>query len=283
MSHMSTEKVCLTMDVFVKTLLSDRVRVAPSDIANNIQTKVMEMTKARMEGRCTRHGYIKPGSIEVIKIAPGTVRMVSLNGDVIFTVYYKAMVCNPQIGSIVQARVTNMNKFGVLAEVYADVGEGNRVPVLEVIVAKQGGSVQSDIDLNSVQLNKVYSIEILGKKYLLNDKKISAIGRIVKSEHASFQNDDTDVEDQEEGGGVDAADAENNSETEQEADEEQEGAADGSEQEKEDSYDDETDGSDFEGFGEEEDFSGGDEGEVDDPDDADEPDDDLSVYSTEGI
>jgi DNA-directed RNA polymerase subunit E'/Rpb7 len=276
------------MDVFVKTLLSDRVRIAPSDIANDVHTKVMEMIKERMEGRCTRHGYIKPGSIEIVKIAPGTVRMVSLNGDVIFTVYYKAFVCNPQIGSIVQARVTNMNKFGVLAEVYADVGDDTRVPVLEVIVAKQGGSIQSDVDLNSVQLNKTYSIEILGKKYLLNDKKISAIGRIVKSEHASVQNDDTDVDEPEEGGGVGAegGDGENNSETEQEADadEEQEGAAEGSDQEKEDSYDDETDGSDFEGFGEEEDFVEDEEVEVDDAvDDADEPDDDVSVYSAEGI
>ncbi len=272
------------MDVFVKTLLSDRVRVAPSDIANDVHKKVMNLIKDRMEGRCTRHGYIKPGSIEIIKIAPGTVRMVSLNGDVIYTVFYKALVCNPQIGSIVQARVTNTNKFGVLAEVYADVGEETRVPVLEVIVAKQGGSIQSDIDLNSVQINKMYSIEILGKKYLLNDKKISAIGRIVKTEHASVQNDDTDVDEPEEGGVAEGGDGENNSETEQEADEEQEGAAEGSDQEKEDSvYDDDTDGSDFEGFGEEDDFIEDEEVEVDDADDVEEPDDDLSVYSAEGI
>jgi len=272
-------------DVFVKTLLSDRVRVAPSDIANDIHEKVKAMVVCRVEGRCTRHGYVKPGSIDIVKIAPGTVRMVSLNGDVIFMVFYRAMVCNPQIGSIVQARVTNMNKFGILAEVYAEVDDA-RVPVLEVIVAKQGGSVQSDIDLNGVQINKVYSIEILGKKYLLNDKKISAIGRIVKTEHASVQNDETDVEDPEvaEGGANDAVDGENNSETEQDADEEQDGVVEGSDQEKEESYDDESaaDGSDFEGFGEEEDFL--EEEEVDDPDaDIEEPEDDVSVYSVDGI
>lgn len=269
-------------EVFVKTLLSDRIRIAPNDIANDIHDKVRAMVMRRVEGRCTRHGYVKPGSIDIVKIAPGTVRMVSLNGDVIYTVYYRALVCNPQIGSIVQARVTNMNKFGILAEVYGEVDDG-RVPVLEIIVAKQGGSVQSDIDLNSVQLNKVYSIEILGKKYLLNDKKISAIGRIVKTEHASVQNDDTDVEDQEaEGGANDAGDGENNSETEQDGDEEQDGAAEGSDQEKEDSYDDDTDGSDFEGFGEEDDFL--EEEDVDEPDgEIDEQDDDTSVYSVEGI
>ena len=271
------------MDVFVKSLLSDRVRVAPGDISNNIHETVGAMVKRRVEGHCTRHGYVKPGSVEIIKIAPGTLRMVSLNGDVIYTTYYKALVCNPQIGSIVQARVTSTNKFGVLAEVYTDVEEG-RVPVLEIIIAKQG-AIQSDVDLNSVQVNKTYSVEIMGKKYMLNDKKISAIGKIVQSEHPLVQNDEPDVEDDPEDvpNEDDDSDDANNSETEPE---EQEGAGEVSEQEKEDSYDGESEGSDFAGFVEDEEFvEEEDEIDVDDPDAdvADEVDDDASVYSTEGI
>lgn len=166
------------MDVFVKSILTDRVRLSPEDICTDFRDKVSEVIRSRVEGKCSRHGYIKPSSTEVLKISPGSLRMFSLNGDVIYTVVFKALVCNPVIGSVVSARVTNTNKFGILAEVSLMSDEGTRHTVMEVIVAKQG-AIRSDVDLARVQLNDVVNIEILGKKFELNDKRISAIGRIV--------------------------------------------------------------------------------------------------------
>lgn len=234
------------MDIFVKSLLTDRVRLAPHEIAKDFNAKVIQSLRSRVEGKCTRHGYIKPGSVDVIKIAPGALRMISLNGDIIYTVYYKAMVCNPQVGSIVEARVTNTNKFGILAEVVVDIN-GNRTTVLEIIVAKQG-SIRSDVDVNSVQLNKTYNMEIMGKKYELNDRKISAIGRIVKSSRNIGNDPDDDtvdaddvVSDNDDNDDEDEDDGDNDTE-----DEPLEGGADASEQEKESTYEEESEASEFE-------------------------------------
>lgn len=168
------------MDVFVKSILTDRVRLSPEDVTTEFKEKVSSIIRSRVEGKCSRHGYIKPSSTEVLKISPGSLRMFSLNGDVIYTVVFKALVCNPVIGSVVSARVTNTNKFGILAEVTLMSDDGVRHTVMEIIVAKQG-AIRSEVDMTRVQLNDVVNIEILGKKFELNDKRISAIGRIVTS------------------------------------------------------------------------------------------------------
>lgn len=259
----------------MKSLLTDRVRLAPHEIAKDFDAKVINTLRTRVEGKCTRHGYIKPGSVDVIKIAPGALRMISLNGDVIYTVYYKALVCNPQVGSIVEARVTNTNKFGILAEVIVDIN-GTKTTVLDIIVAKQG-SIRSDVDVNSVQLNKTYNMEIMGKKYELNDKKISAIGRIVKSSRSSHggnigndQDDDTVVHDDSGSDNDDDDDEDEDDDGDNDTEDEPlEGGADASEQEKESTYE-ESEVSEFEVADDEELLE-------DDEIDADIDDDDADV------
>lgn len=187
------------MEVFVKSLLVDRVKLSPQQLAKDYKDTVAHALRAKMEGRCTRHGYIRPNSIEVVKISPGALRMFSLNGDVVYTVAYKAQVCNPAVNSIVEAHVTNTNKFGVLAEVWIEASDSNGLPkratVLEIIIAKQGAFASDDV--HNVQVGDKVNVEILGKKFELNDKRISAVGKIVKRappEDVTPQSDATEIE-----------------------------------------------------------------------------------------
>ncbi len=173
-----------TDNIFVKSILTDTVKIDAKYVSKNYKDVVKEMIKKRNEGVCTKHGYIKPNSLEILKYSVGKLRMISLNGDILCTAQFKADICNPVIGSVVKGKVTNINKFGVLVETTTKIldedGNPKIIPVMEIIITKQG-AIKSDIDISKVAINDQVNVKILGKKFELNDKKISAIGCIVSN------------------------------------------------------------------------------------------------------
>lgn len=175
-----------TASIFITSLLTDTIRLAPNELTNKYRDLLLNIIKKRCEGVCSKHGYIRPDSIEIVKVSAGNVRMVSLNGDVIFTIQYKADVCNPAVGTLVRATVANINKFGILAETYIpiinDSGTTTNTPVISIIVTKQGVGIVGNVNLDKIKIGDEVNIEILGRKFELNDKKISAIGKIVQTE-----------------------------------------------------------------------------------------------------
>lgn len=158
--------------IFIRMQLCEKIKLEPAFISSSYKDEVLKRLKAKVEGICTKHGYIRPDSIEIYKVCSGRVELIGLNGSTVFDVYFWADVCNPLLGSILKCRVTNINKFGILVEA------GN---IIEAIVAKNSVSIQSDVDLEKVRIGDEVMIEVVGKKYELNDKKISLIARIVRN------------------------------------------------------------------------------------------------------
>jgi DNA-directed RNA polymerase subunit E'/Rpb7 len=181
-------------NIFMKMLLNDKVKLEPAFLSKRYKEEVLRRLKLRLEGVCSRHGFIKPNSIQLHKVCIGKVELISLNGNVQFDVSFYADICNPLIGSVIKSKVLNVNKFGILAE-----SEG----VVEIIVAKNSIGIQSEIDLNRVRIGDELLIEVVGKKFELNDKKISLIGRVVKDAKAILQSNQDLVEDEGDGEGDD--------------------------------------------------------------------------------
>jgi len=159
------------MDIFMRMLLCEKVKLEPAFLSTQYKDEVLRRLKAKVEGVCTRHGYVKPGSIEVHKICIGKVEMIGLNGMTQYDVYFHADICNPLLGSTIRCRVANFNKFGILAEAES---------VIEAVIPKNSIDIHSDVDLEKVRIGDDIIIEVVGKKYELNDKKMCLVGRIVQ-------------------------------------------------------------------------------------------------------
>ena len=162
-------------NIFYRVMLNDRIKIEPKYLSKSYRTYVTNRLKNSMEGVCTKHGLIKQGSIDVYKVAPGCIELIGLDGSVVFDVYYHAEVCNPLVGSIIKANVVNVNKFGILAE---------SAGILEIIVAKNSVNIAHDsvVNLDTIQIGQTVTVEVVGKKFELGDKKISIVGRIVSTE-----------------------------------------------------------------------------------------------------
>lgn len=159
-------------NIFYRTLLNDKIKIEPKYISRQFRKNILSNLKATVEGICTKHGFIKEGSVELFKVSPGNVDLTGLNGYVVFDTYYYADVCNPMIGNIVKATVMNVNKFGILADVMG---------ILEIVISKNSVSIVHDagIDIDAIKIGDAILVEVIGKKFELSDKKISIVGRIV--------------------------------------------------------------------------------------------------------
>ena len=209
----------------------------------------MRALKQSKEGICSNHGYIKRNSIKIIKISSGKVEMSTFHGYMNFMVKYSAMVCNPVKGNIVNAIVVNMNNFGILCSSFITEDNGSNTPILEIIIPKHSLTIQSDVDLkNNVQINNEVKVQIVGKKYQLYNKKISIIGKIVKSNNVNVKLDDNidlsqSIDDDEDDLELDISD------DEEEEDEKNEDEEEGDEEDKnneEDDFDEDVENSDIE-------------------------------------
>ena len=169
-------------DIFIKAVLVDKVKLKPRALCKNKSVLFQDMLAQRFEGVCTYHGYIKKGSISIVRYTAGLVKDVFLNGDVEYHVTYNALVCNPAIGSTVRAKVINQNMFGILGEVSV-MCNGQTVPVLEVIITKMT-DVDDDakVSFDDIAINDMINVEILKKKFELGDTKILNVGRIIKND-----------------------------------------------------------------------------------------------------
>lgn len=169
-------------DIFVRTLLTDKVKLRPSQISSKLKNHLLTSLQTKFEGLCSYHGFIRPQSIEIFKYSLGYIQALSLNGDVEYVVNYYADVCNPSIGSVVHTKVVNTNKFGILAHTGIKDENGKFMPIMEIVIARSMINAQNDRNVDDINIGEDVHVEILGKKFELTDKKIQAIARIMETD-----------------------------------------------------------------------------------------------------
>ena len=194
------------MDIFIKNICKETIKIEPRYLNNNFDNEIYKRLVRKVEGKCTHHGYIRKKSIEIYKILPGIIEMSTLSGYVNYEVYFYADICNPLNNTIVKAKVKNMNPFGILSESGYEDGI-DFITVLEVVTPKNSLKINSEIDMDKLQIGDNINIEILSTKYQLGDESINVIGRIVEDEtvkkiyydrkefHKDIKNDDEFTED----------------------------------------------------------------------------------------
>lgn len=168
--------------LYIRSKLQDTVLLKPSEIGSNYMDIVQHHLVSMFEGCCSRHGFIRPRSITIEFVSEARVVSMSLNGDIHVDVHYYADVCNPHVGMVLHARVVKVNiRLGVMAHCQdVDSISGTSFSVIEAMVPRQMIEKPSEVPLDDVKEGELVFIEVLKKRFELNDQKISVIGRILK-------------------------------------------------------------------------------------------------------
>jgi DNA-directed RNA polymerase subunit E'/Rpb7 len=178
------------MSIFLPIRFKSSVQLTPADLRMEIDEILLRKLKDSYEGKCTRYGYIAPGSLQILKRSMGMCVKQHFNGHMKYEIVCRAEACNPPVMTTVSATVKNKNELGIYAESIITVGDRD-IPVLDIIVPKTVGFA-SEVDLNSVQTGQTIYVKVLTKKFKLYDKQISIIGTAVASMNAN-DDDKSDV------------------------------------------------------------------------------------------
>jgi DNA-directed RNA polymerase subunit E'/Rpb7 len=155
------------------------IQLSPEELGESFDETIITKLKSTHEGICSRFGYIKPGSLEVVRRSMGMFGKQHFNGHIRFELVCRGEVCNPPQGMVVDGVVKNKNALGLLVTSNITIGNES-VPVLDIIVPRKSNGISSEIDLDSVQIGDSILVMVMGKRYQLNDTSISIIGRAVK-------------------------------------------------------------------------------------------------------
>jgi DNA-directed RNA polymerase subunit E'/Rpb7 len=159
-------------NIYFETLVMKKVVVEPRYLTTNIDEYILKILKSRYEGKCIHEGYIKVDSMSIEKKSIGLLYGSHFTGDITYNVLFKAEVCNPMAGNIIEFEVRNKNPMclsGVLGP-------------MEIVIPKE--MCQEDLKaLNAYQIGDKIKVEVVKSRYFPNGTNIRVIGKLASKKN----------------------------------------------------------------------------------------------------
>jgi DNA-directed RNA polymerase subunit E'/Rpb7 len=170
-------------------LFEEKVSLLPSDFSGrdtrgkkveeelDIESLLLEKLAARLEGKCSQHGYVVPGSLTLLSRSMGYVENGRFTGDIVYHVQAEGDVIYPPDGTVLEGRVEKMNTMGmfVVYEVKDKKNpESNSYPAIKIILPRDLQIGKEDF--NSVEPGDQVQLEVKKSRFQVNDEFILCVG-----------------------------------------------------------------------------------------------------------
>lgn len=179
--------------MFMPIKFNTSVQLTPKELTSKYEDIIMDKLKSNLENICSKHGYIKKNSIKIIKRSAGYFKEHHFNGNIAFDLDCIAEICNPAQDSVIKCIVKAKNNLGLRAE-----GMYDNIAILEVIIPKITSGIQSEVNIDTVNVGDEIKVQVCGKKFTLYDKMISIVGKIIKEKDENIlvatPNDDEEIQ-----------------------------------------------------------------------------------------
>ena len=151
-----------------EAFFQEKVYLTPKDLRNDIESFddiLLLKIKERLEQRCSPHGYVMPGTLEILTKSVGMVDSGRFSGDWAFLVKAKGNVLNPPEGTRVEVEVLKSNKMGVYA-VYENA--------IRLMVPRD--LHLGDEEFDALKVGDRIKVEIQKSRFQLRDPFIVSVG-----------------------------------------------------------------------------------------------------------
>ena len=152
-------------------VFEEPVSLTPKDLRapiKSLNTILEGKLRARLEGKCSRHGYVMSDSIQLLSRSLGTADRGRFTGNFLFHVQAEGKVLNPPDRTILEGEVIRKNKMGLYVN-YKDA--------IRIIVPRDANIGKDDFDL--VEIGEIISVEIKKSRFQVNDEYILSVGLFV--------------------------------------------------------------------------------------------------------
>jgi S1 RNA binding domain len=151
-----------------EAFFQEKVYLTPKDLRNEIgsvDTILINKLKERLEQRCSPHGYVLPGTLELLTRSAGMVDSGRFSGDWAFLVKAKGSVLHPPEGTMVEVEILKNNKMGI----YAEYENAIRIMVPRDLHL-------GDEEFDQLKVGERIRVEIQKSRFQLRDPFIVSVG-----------------------------------------------------------------------------------------------------------
>ena len=160
-------------DIYESKVLSENINLSPKDTNYNIDEIIKKKLADKVEGKCVKEGYVRPGSIEIISRSSGHLINSDFTGKTNYVITFKADVCILSDNQIITCEVFNVDKSSVICY----VGDPSVSPV-ELYLYKQHHI--GNIDYANLKPEHIVKIKIVKSRFEFKYTQIRAIGELVE-------------------------------------------------------------------------------------------------------
>jgi hypothetical protein len=162
------------MSLFKPVYMDQRVALSPTeyrDAAPDIDAFLTGKIRKGLEGTCCIHGYVRPGSTQLLARSMGQAEHGRFTGDFIYNCKVRIACLLPYANQVVTAQILMVNKLGAYALV---VEEGRVREAMRILLPRDLHIGNQEFD--ALAAGQGARVRILRSRFQNNDAFIQAVG-----------------------------------------------------------------------------------------------------------
>jgi len=162
------------MTLFKPVFIDQRVALKPTefqDAASDIDAYLVDKIRKDLEGQCCSHGYVRPGSVQILARSMGQAEHGRFTGDFLYYCKVRIMCLLPNADQIIEGRILKMNKLGGYALV---VDEGRLREAMRILLPRDLHLGNADFD--ALEVGQGVRIRLLRSRFQSKDAFIQSVG-----------------------------------------------------------------------------------------------------------
>jgi DNA-directed RNA polymerase subunit E'/Rpb7 len=167
-------KTALRMTLFKPVYIDHRLSLSPTelhDAAADIDAFLVKKIRKAIEGQCCTHGYVRPGSTQILARSMGQAEHCRFTGDFIYHCKVRILCLLPEAGQIIDARILKVNKLGAYALI---VDDGIIQEAMRILVPRDLHLGNEEFD--ALEIDQGIKVRLLSSRFQANDAFIQAVG-----------------------------------------------------------------------------------------------------------
>jgi len=161
-------------------LFEEQIALTPKDLSQNIEsidTILKEKLQKKLEGKCSRNGFVVPGKLNVLSRSMGTMERGRFTGSILFHIQAEAEVLNPPEGATLEGVVIRKNKMGMY--VSYSVNDSKKEDAIRVIIPRDLHI--GDENFEKIEIGERVKVQIKKSRFQINDPYILSVGVLLGS------------------------------------------------------------------------------------------------------
>jgi hypothetical protein len=160
-------------------IFEDKVFLAPKDMnrvaKDSIDTILMDHFRTKLENKCSQHGFVLPGSLQMLSRSFGHLENGRYTGNVVYHCQAQGKVYNPANGTQLTGVIAKKNKMGLYI-IHEDA--------IRILVPRDL-HIGND-DFEALEVGETVTVTILKSRFQVNDPFILSVAKFTGKANATM-------------------------------------------------------------------------------------------------